>query len=79
MAVVLNVCLNTLALGLRQIYVARTLTAWIALPCVWCARGGALPIHASAVCRLTLRVLRTRVGAYARVPPSCAQPARGTS
>ena len=35
MFVILNICINTLVLGLRQVFVARTLTAWIALPCVW--------------------------------------------
>lgn len=36
MFVMLNICINTLVLGLRQVFVARTLTGWIALPCLWC-------------------------------------------
>eukprot|EP00775_Hariotina_reticulata_P006654 gene6654-6879_t len=31
----LSICLNTLCLGLHQVYVFRTLTAWLCLPMLW--------------------------------------------
>jgi hypothetical protein len=40
----LSVCMNTLVLGLRQVFVAKTLTAWIALPCLWAVYNAVPPV-----------------------------------
>jgi hypothetical protein len=31
----LSICINTLVLGLRQVFVLRTIQPWLALPCLW--------------------------------------------
>ena len=36
MAACLSICINTLVLGLRQVFVLKTVTGWLALPCLWC-------------------------------------------
>lgn len=44
MFVCLNICINTLVLGLHQVFVMRTLTAWIALPCLWAIYNAVPPV-----------------------------------
>lgn len=40
----LSLCINTLVLGLHQVYVYRTLAAWLALPMLWAIYNAIPPI-----------------------------------
>jgi hypothetical protein len=40
----LTICINTLVLALRQVFVARRVTAWIMLPTLWCVYNSVPPL-----------------------------------
>ena len=40
----LSICINTLVLGLHQVYVFKALTAWLALPMLWAIYNAIPPV-----------------------------------